>query len=172
MGLDITWYRGLKKVENVVFDGDGEPTNVEYYFRPYVNSDFPGRESPLEHREIYTYEEADAGPYIGYGRYNHWRDWLAKIAGWPLKSYHQYGKDWPSHCVDCWNGETGPFSELINFSDCEGAIGHVVAAKLAKDFAEFDDRAKAADARNFYEHYKQWRLVFVMASDNGAVSFH
>ena len=36
-----------------------------------------------------------------------------------------------------------PFVELINFSDCEGVIGPEVAAKLAKDFADYEFSASA-----------------------------
>jgi hypothetical protein len=174
MGLDTSWYRGLKKRDDVIFDGDGEPTNVENYYRPYANDDFAGREKPLEHRAVYEYEASGReGIHMGYGSYNHWRDWLAKIAGWPEKTYRQYDRDWPSHCVDCWNGATGPFSELINFSDCEGAIGAEVAAKLAKDFAEYDEKAKAGarDERD-YQIYRDMRFAFEQAAQNGAVDFH
>ncbi|EJO27445.1 hypothetical protein QWC_31809, partial [Achromobacter marplatensis] len=104
-----------------------------------------------------------------------WRDELAKAAGYPKGKYKQHGMDWESHCVECWNGAQGPFSELINFSDCEGAIGTAVSAKLARDFAEFDAKAKDHSGdlgARFYQLYKEFRAVFEMAADSGAVYFH
>jgi hypothetical protein len=172
MGLDATWYTGLKKREDVVFDGDGEPTNVDNYFRPYVNSDFPGREEGVEHRAVYEYEDAGTAFSGGYGGYNSWREWLAKLAGYPLTEFKQYGQVEKAHAAACWKGAIGPFSELINFTDCEGVIGPVVAAKLAKDFAAFDSRAQAASEGNNYDRYKRWREAFEKAAQNGAVDFH
>ena len=176
MGLDVTAYKQLTKLD-ALFDADGEPVNpatrepYESYFRAGVNHDFPGREEGLEDGSVYSYADSMGGWSGGYGRYNHWRDDLAKLAGYPLGSYRQYGNDYPSYCAECWTGAKGPFSELINFTDCDGVIGHVVAAKLAKDFAEFDERAKAM-GEDFYERYAEWRAVFEFAADNGAVDFH
>lgn len=172
MGLDATWYRGLKKRDDVVFDGDGEPTNVDRYFRPYANPDFPGREGSLDHKAVYEYEGAGDAWSGAYSRYSRWREWLAKVAGYPLLSYKEYGRDQPSYCVACWNGASGPFSELINFSDCEGVIGPEIAAKLAKDFEAFDGIAKSSDEEDFYARYQAWRTAFEQAALNGAVAFH
>ncbi|MDN5505367.1 MAG: hypothetical protein L0H10_16360 [Comamonas sp.] len=176
MGLDVTAYKKLSKLD-ALFDSDGDPVNpitrepFENYFRAKANNDFPGRDEGLEAGAIYSYEARMGGWSSGYGRYNSWRNELAKLAGYPLGSYKQYGKDWPSYCSECWNGRQGPFSELINFTDCDGVIGPVVAAKLAKDFAEFDSKAQAIDS-DFYEKYAEWREVFEFAADNGAVDFH
>jgi len=107
-----------------------------------------------------------------YGGYNRWREQLAELAGYPAGDYEQYGRTYQSHCVPCWNGEAGPFSELINFSDCEGVIGASVSAKLAKDFADFQPKADAHEDDRFRMKYAEWRQAFEMASDSGAVDFH
>jgi len=73
----------------------------------------------------------------------------------------------------------GPFVELINFSDCEGEIGPIVAAKLAKDFAEHQEKARTyVPLHNdpdepdwWFNLYKDWRKAFEMASDGGSVCF-
>lgn len=72
-----------------------------------------------------------------------------------------------------------PFFELICFSDCEGALGAEISAKLARDFAEFEERAEE-HAKSLGEwfgedwiyRYKAWRRAFELASENGAVCFH
>jgi hypothetical protein len=180
MGLDITAYRKLTKLD-VVFDADGEPIDpqtrepVDDYMKVYANSDFPGRAEGLEDRAIYSYEEADSCLSLGYGGYNGWREALAKMAGYPLTEYEgQFGSREKAHAAACWgDGETGPFAELINFTDCDGTIGPVVAAKLARDFAEWDERAKAVgEPHYFYRIYAELRKGVEMAADGGALRFH
>ena len=72
------------------------------------------------------------------------------------------------------SGWNAPFVELINFPDNEGVIGPVVAAKLAKDFAEFEHRAEEysasiPDGTDWLENYREWKCAFEMAAKDGAV---
>lgn len=178
MGLDITAYRKLTKLD-VLFDEDGEPVDpttrepVKNYVRVRANHDFPGREQGLEDRAAYAYEDADSFWSGGYSRYNHWREELAELAGYPLTEYTQYGATSMRRDAAAWAGlcEGKPFVELVNFSDCEGVIGPVVAAKLAKDFAEWSERA-AQRGDDFYQKFDEWRRCFEFAADGGAVCFH
>lgn len=172
MGLDITAYRQATLVANVEVDEDGEPLGRNDLVQVYLNPDFPGRGDTLQDRGYYTTDdESFACSGWGYGHYNRWRDDLAKLAGYPLGTYTQYGKPQESHCVACWNGVPGPFSEMINFSDCEGVIGPVTSAKLAADFAQFDAAACGMGDR-FYETYSEFRSAFELAADAGFVRFH
>lgn len=177
MGLDITAYRKIDKID-AVFDAHEEPINpvtrepIEDYTRFYLNDDFPGRANEIEDRGVYRFADHFGFRAGSYGGYNMWRNELAKLAGYPLGQYEQYGRMWDSYCVACWEGKEGPFSELINFSDAEGAIGASVSAKLAKDFADFQEEAEKVEAPYFKELYAKWRKAFEMASDSGAVSFH
>ena len=179
MGLDITAFSDLKKLD-VVLDEDGEPINpetrepIDYDLRVYANPDFPGRADGVEDRAHYTADDSfgfRAGSYSGYNR---WRDELARLAGYPEVTVMSYGREQKTHCAACWSGQEGPFSELINFSDCEGTIGPVVSAKLAKDFADFQETADAFDWSCKYHNdlYSDWRKAFEMAAKNGAVNFH
>jgi len=162
MGLDITAYKKLSKIEKPELDRDGYPVrwDTEVQLRTdYTEKDFPGRTEGLEHVAVYSYAEEHrfrAGSYSGY---NSWRNELAKLAGY-------------TSADDCWNNHTsGPFYELINFSDCEGVIGPVVSAKLAKDFADYREKAEIIGGW-FFDAYQDWEKAFTMAADNGAVSFH
>lgn len=179
MGLDITAYKGIEKVD-CVFDEHGDPIDpltreyVDYDARAYVNPDFPGRADGVEDKGVYRAKDSmhfRAGSYSGY---NGWRDELAKVAGYQLGSYEQYGQTYQSHAASAWDVTGGPFWELICFSDCEGVIGPVVSAKLAKDFAEWDERVKTYSEGRiwFYELFQEWRAAFEMAADSGMVNFH
>jgi hypothetical protein len=103
-----------------------------------------------------------AGSYSGYNR---WRSHLARMLGTTDR--------------DIWReNKPGPFVELIHFSDCEGFIGPLTSAKLARDFFEWKDRAVAfADAlgaeRDWWlELYHRWQDAFGLASAGGVVDFH
>jgi hypothetical protein len=179
MGLDVSAYKGLKKLD-AVYDVDGEPIDpqtrepVGDHFIAYVNHDFPGREVPLEDRCAYSYEDCESFWSGAYSRYNRWREQLAKFAGYPAEPYTQYGNTSMRCDAAAWAGkcEGMPFVELVNFSDCEGVIGSEVSAKLARDFAEWDERAKATGDEYFYAKFQEWRRCFEFAADRGAVSFH
>lgn len=173
MGLDITWHRGLTMAAgNEGFDEDGEIRDGDGWVQFYVNPDFPGRADDIVDRAAYRSEDSDGFRAGSYGGYNHWREQLAVLAGYPAGQYEQWGNSWDSHCVPCWNGATGPFSELINFSDCEGVIGTAVSSKLARDFAEHQAKADTHPDERFRERYASWREAFEKASDRGCVEFH
>lgn len=172
MGLDITAYRQVQVVKDAPIDPDGNPCDDEHHNRIFVNPDYPGRDAGLDAAAIYTIGTEHISFGVGnYRSYNLWRNLLAKLAGY---TYHPGGNGREEYCGDCWNGVEGPFSELISFSDCEGVIGPIVSAKLAKDFADFDDRAKAfvSNYRGFYQLYSEWHRAFEMAADGGYVNFH
>lgn len=177
MGLDISAYRKIAKID-AVFDASGEPIDpatrdpIEYDMQAHINSDFPGRADEIEDKAVYKAADSFGFRAGGYGGFNAWRNELAKMAGYPLGQYEQYGKMWDSYCVACWEGAQGPFSELINFSDCEGMIGAAVAAKLAKDFAEFQSAAEKVEMPFFINKYVEFRKAFEMAADAGAVRFY
>lgn len=179
MGLDITAYKGLKKL-NVVFNDEGEPLDaenhepIEDYLKVWVNPDFPGRADDLEDRGVYAFADAEACLSMGYGGYNHWRDALAKMAGYPLTPYKNWGTVDHSHAAACWDpdGAKGPFCELINFADNEGVIGPAVCAKLLKDFEAFDEQAKQVDRPHFYQHYADLRDGLKLAAEGGCLHFH
>jgi hypothetical protein len=160
MGLDITAYRKLTRAP----EGDSLGIDARYdaeLVTIYANPDFPGREAPLENGKCYRATEEDgfrAGGYIGYSA---WRERLAALAGYRAG----YGGDWDVP-------ESAPFVELVNFSDCEGVLGPAVCAKLAADFAAFQDRADATGDDYFRAKYAEWRKAMEMAADGGAVEFH
>lgn len=177
MSLDIAAYRQIKKIECEI-DEDGQPVDVttrepiDYAFIAWKNPDFPGRADDVEDRGVYAAADSMTFSAGRYGGYNQWRDHLAKVAGCPERLITSYGIPRPSHCVDCWEGVEGPFSELINFGDSDGVIGAAVSAKLAADFARFDEQAQASTVPMFYERYRLWRAAFEMAADGGAVEFY
>lgn len=160
MGLDISAYRALRPAPEAELDSDGDPKDYDSFTRitprmvALTEEEFPGRTAGVQ-TGILTFGmklRFRAGSYSGYSQ---WRDWLASISGWGSAKL-------------CWEGTRteGPFYELISFSDCEGVIGPQVAAKLAKDFDDFAE--KAGDD----ERYALWRKAFTMAADGGAVEFH
>lgn len=182
MGLDITYYRNVVKADDVIVTSSGDLVSKETMqelgwendidFVAYVNDDFPGRNGSIEDRAAYRVEGGGGFRAGSYGWYNAWRDELARISGWPLGSYEQYGHSWDSYAASAGKVTEGPFWELIYFSDCEGIIGPEVSRKLADDFAAYDEKAKASEVPFFYDKYKEWRKAFETAAEGGCVRFH
>lgn len=160
MGLDISAYRKLVPVRPRKNEDDDGYEEKLVSFRENMN--FPGRIEGIEEHMLYRYAERHGFRAGSYGGYNRWREWLASLVGTSPKAM------WA-------NPQPGPFSELINFSDCEGVLGPKIAAKLAKDFAEYDKKARsAADPADSYDYelYQHWRKAMELAADGGAVDFH
>lgn len=177
MGLDITAYKNIKKSE-AQLDDDGyaiDPaTGKELadgrWFSTWLNPDFPGRADDIEDGAIYTYEDC-TGHDVGYGGHFWWRDELAKMAGYPVADFDVgYRKEKNNFGGAC-QAASGPFYELINFSDSEGVIGTEVSKKLAIDFIKFEGNSKELSER-FATLYQHWKAAFEMASLNGCVRFH
>lgn len=172
MGLDISFYKNISPI-NACLDQNGNAINPETgdeiggkYFQPIKNFYFDHDEGIADHC-AYSFE-SEAGFRAGsYGGYNHWRDQLAQIAGYPKDE-----SEIRPYSASAWKANSGPFWELINFSDCEGTIGPENSAKLAKDFADFQSKADEHQDEYFRERYSLWRNAFETASQNGAVVFH
>lgn len=159
MGLDITAYRGLKKIENPEFDEYGYLKNYDTNWLPgesmkWSESHWPGRGYPIDYKTVYAWLDSFefyAGSYSGYNR---WRDHL----------YRFKGKE--------------AFQELIHFADNEGVIGTEVSKKLRDDFLRFHDEAEiyfkslSAPINYYFELYEEWEKAFEYAADSGAVDFH
>jgi hypothetical protein len=163
MGLDITAYRRLYRAE----------ADHQRAVTVYVNPDFPQRAPEFKSDVSYVPAERlefRAGSYSGYGS---WREELAKLAGYPAVkdgTERLHGHE-ERHSHGAWAASSGPFWELIDFSDCEGALGTSVCAKLLKDFVDYDERAHAIGGW-FYDRYQLWHKAMSLGADSGAVCFH
>lgn len=171
MGVSIRAYGGLKPLEGFEFDGDGDVIGVDYdtYVQFYDTPYFKGRSDGVDQGVPYTYKASHnmfSASYSGYGR---WREQLAKLVGYPKAFIPDYPRE--CHQIGAFTVAEGPFHELICFSDCEGTLGPVVCAKLAKDFAEWDERAAAQGDEDWYTAYKKFRTGFELAANTGAVGF-
>ena len=163
MGLDISAYRQMTKLNkfDLELDDDGYPVNGDA-LRLFDQSDYwPRQGEGIDISSYYDYGKEDFGFRAGgYSWYNAWRSQLAQMAGLQEN--------------DLTVESTEPFAELVFFSDCEGYIGPVVSAKLARDFSDFAERALefSKTHEHFLDNYNNFRYAFEMASDNGMVNFH
>jgi hypothetical protein len=170
MGLDIVYYKNAKLAkEGQGVDSDG--FQLDGFVTPWDNPSFPGRSEGVECGKTYVASEGQHFGAGSYGGYNNWREELARVAGYPLIDRERYGENLPSCAASAWQATEGPFWELINFSDCEGTIGPVVSAKLAQDFANWQQDADGSPQPGFQRTYANFRKAFEQASDNGFVRF-
>lgn len=170
MGLDITAYRQLKKVDQskVVRDEEGyldyTAPDQDNYITLYTNDHFPQHGADIDSQAVYESNDSYGFRAGSYGGYSSWRNRLAELAGYdPIEDRHDKG---------AWATDGGPFWELINFSDCEGVIGAAVSKKLLVDFLAFDAAAKTHGGEYFYEVYREFTKGLTFAADDGALQFH
>lgn len=172
MGLDIYAYRNADKLPNYYVDEQGYACDKDTHERNHaaqriwVNPDFPDRADELEDGAFYDAESAESSVTMGYGNYGNFRNTLAAVAGWPA----QEGERFP-YSASVWYANGGPFWELINFSDCEGVIGPNTCAKIAADFAAYQEKADAHPDELFRNRYAQVRQLFEHAAGSGFVKF-
>lgn len=166
MGLDISAYRQIKLMP----EGDPE---VDHYLGA-TPSEFLSRADGIE-SGCYEATESFGFAAGSYSFYGEWRERLAQLAGYPAVLHQSSWERAPRarHAAGAWEADSGPFWELIHFSDCEGVIGPKTAAKLATDFADHQHKVDALNNEPWFrERYAQFRKAFDMASDGGAVHFH
>lgn len=177
MGLDVHAYSKITYLQPQPEGEEARDTAEEAGARELYSANGYDRLRP-QAEGFYSLDGEDLHINCGaYSRYGRWRENLARLAGWPLGEYEQYGRKWPSHVATAWEAEQGPFWELINFGDNEGSIGAEVAKKLLADFEHYHESiAERAllmqdEGQEFMRFYRQWQAGFALAADGGAVYF-
>jgi hypothetical protein len=168
MGLAIRVFLNIRQIE----DND-ENEDRDDVFTVFNNPAFPGRSGKFE-TGLYEYDGSEHGLSMSYGGYSQWREQLALLAGWKPIVYRMHGRVEELAAASAWNATESPFWELICFSDAEGTIGPEHCAKLAKDFAQFQEQANTHfKANSFYlGTYNMMRHACEVAgAQNGVLSF-
>lgn len=152
MGLDVHFFEAIEVVgphATSWIDESGVSRDCDHQ-AIYTSGHFPRTEVGLTsgvHFEESGLTEHWSMPYMAYSRF---RAVLLNITRPDLVhpvpqrtpdslSGSYYPRVWTDE-ISYAELESWPFNELINFSDCEGAYGPEVAAKLLKDFRDHEDR--------------------------------
>jgi hypothetical protein len=161
MGLDIVAFEKAKLLSE---NFEATPEEIDFegeVFRIKINSHFKS------HDHLVSGIYAPGGGVIefsggSYGTYNGFRYDLCMLA----------------HNVDpqrVWNSkeifEGGDFFELINFSDCDGAIGPTTARKLFYDFKKHREAYHLENNEWDNERYDDWMKAMELASNDGVLIF-
>lgn len=165
MGLDIQAYEVVELVHAcAVNEHEHEEDGVVYLYSTHWTE----RADGLVDGAYRVSGERHGFRAGSYGGYNIWREQLAALIGTTPEAI------WA-------DPKPGPFYELIHFADNEGIIGGTTSAKLATDFAEWEDRAteyaaklsakEPSEGAWFLESYRDWRKAFRIAAGRGAVRF-
>jgi hypothetical protein len=179
MGLDITSYEHVKLVEEVhaIEDSEGNYCNDTPEFggknhvTTYNEGSFPHTLGSLIVGKCYLASGEQfrfrAGSYSGYSRF---REALC-LEALGVSANTVWAE--PEKYVG------RPFYEMINFSDCEGVVGHEVCLKLTRDFQEGRETVRArleqTDDHGFgwyADSYDNWQKAYELASVDGMVKFH
>jgi len=173
MGLDISYY------SDMAFDRPAKDIDCADAYL-YPNDMAFGQSDGIAAGAYDSDGEHGSFRAGSYGGYNAWRSKLAELIG--------YAYEEAIAIVDRGvnrNASIGivleeadedekpssfPFAELLYFSDAEGFIGPKTSAKLAGDFAEWEEKAK--EDPGFFSKYSEWKEAFDTASRGGCVVFH
>jgi hypothetical protein len=168
-GLDVTAYGKLVPLKSMRVDDPAvaDKPGLVALQAGEMPERFEGlREGVYRFRKSFDFR---AGSYSGY---NGWRNELAKLAGNPPSPYTLDGKTEPRYDATVWKRKSGPFWELIAFSDAEGVIGPVVCKRVHADFVRFAAAAARHPDPGFRASYEDWKTAFAMCAQGGAIVFH
>ncbi len=165
MSLQVTAYKKLVELEDVERDAEGRPVDeTAFYAHPdvveFVERSWRGYTKGLRPGAAYGYREKLTVKQPTSIYFNTWRRLLLRMVA--INPYE-------------WEGQPQPFAELTDFADRDGIFGPTVAKKLAQDFANWQYHADVFathldDNGEFWlRRYNEWRKVFEMAADGGAV---
>jgi hypothetical protein len=120
------------------------------------NPDCPQAADGLEVGCAYRFQEEQSFPVAKKGRdFAKHMEQLADMVGY---HWRMAGADGP-----------GPFRDLFRHPGQFGTIGPVTSAKLAADFANWDERARDVGKRSFYAWFASMRAMFEYAKTDGGV---
>lgn len=177
MGLSICAYVDLKAAPEFVDENDeGEDGDAyEAYYESLLDltqcsafEDRSGSVAPGLY-EATEYETALSMSYNGYGTF---REMLAKAVGYPAIPFPR--NEDLLHSNGCWQSDSGPLYELINFSDCEGYLGPEAVAKISRDLIEYREQilAEIGHIEFFKSEFEDLSRVFeYVAAHNGVAVF-
>lgn len=169
MGLDMSAYRYAELVEAGEYDED--TAHARYGGRQnfvwlHNTPEFAATEAGLK-QGWYKTPRYGSDDYFGwragsYSGYSYFRNLLAGMFDRTAEDYWDNGDpEWP-------------FYELINYSDCEGAMGPEAIKNVLSDFIEHENLFKKTypeDSSWYLEVYGNWIKGLTLAQD-GIVLFH
>ncbi|WP_175789868.1 hypothetical protein [Burkholderia ambifaria] len=158
MGVLFWTGRGLTKLD--------EAALKEFKGRDYVSEDLMVVEGNPEVPQLAEGVEVGATYRLAevfFFSFPHWRvcrDWVIKLAA----------------MVGCTNellntGGTVAFRDFFMWMQ-EGTVGPKASAKLAAEFAEWDERAKTFADQEFYEIFTNMGAMFAWGAEDGLISLH
>lgn len=170
MGLDAYAFTRVKKYEGPMEEGEPIDNDGNYERLGWNMDCFKGREAPLT-EGWYEFESCTDAFHGGYLSYNHWREMLAELAGWPASRVSGEISEAHVHTGSAWRADGGLFWELLNFADNEGTLGPDVCKKLLGDFDRFETKAAEHPDEWFRRCYEQFHKAVRAAADGGAIKF-
>ena len=199
MGLDITAYKGVKKLGEPIFDSYGDEIGIRSgkarladgreletfidisdvdFTKPYSNHNFPAHIGDLDDSAVYGYDDAISPFGCGYISYAYFKDDLARIAGYESGAHlglKNFG-DRPYMATVIYDyeiekKERGLLSDLLYFADNEGSICNSYCQKILADLKVIEHRKGELSERH-QSLFDDLLETFAFASDDGFVDFH
>lgn len=154
MGLDITAYKNIRKVD-IPEGNEGEYHFSNTGFTQSNMTDFENEEIQIVFDEDFSFR---AGAYSSYNKF---RNELCLAANGIKDETLWASKD-----------ENLKFYWLINFSDCDGYIGTSYCKILYDEFCKYEEDIKSKLNECYHLNYNNFKKAFKLGSNNGLVDFH
>lgn len=199
MGLDITAYKGVKKLGEPIFDEDGDEIGIRSgkakladgrevetftdisdvdFTKPYSNPNFPLHIGDLDDSVVYGYDDAISQFSCGYIGYAYFKDDLARIAGYESGAHlglnNFYDRPYMAtviHDYEIEKKERGLLSDLLYFADSEGSICNSYCQKILADLKTVEHRKGELTERH-QSLFDDLLGTFAFASNGGFVQFY
>lgn len=199
MGLDITAYKGIKKLGEPIFDSYGDEIGIRSgkakladgrevetftdisdvdFTKPYSAPSFPLHLGDLDDSAVYSYDDAISPFSCGYISYAYFKNDLARIAGYKSGAHLRLKNfdDRPYMATVIYEyeiekKERGLLSDLLYFSDSEGSICNSYCQKILADLKVIEHR-KGELSEKHQSLFDDLLETFAFVGDCGFVDFH
>ena len=149
-------------------DRQGKCLDEVYFLLTANDADWKDYLAPME-PGLYAYTPTTKKFEFRAGAYSYYNLWRKHLCQFALGVEAEILWENPERFI----GQ--PFVEIINFTDCDGRIGPLLATKLARDFRDHSSQAEEfaallEDDPDFIENYRDFSKAFEVAS-RGALTF-
>jgi hypothetical protein len=140
----------------------------------FVSDDFYYHSNGITNNSVFKYDQIFHYNFKDSEYYGEWRNTLSKILQYNPSKSKKYKKI--AYTLGAFDYDSGPFLNLICFSDCDGLINSNYCKEIYNDFVKYTkyvsdmpDEQFIMDKETFIEIYDNIKKCFEIGSTNGLV---
>ena len=161
--------------KNMIIDHDGnQHPDFKLCKVAQVSSDFYYHSHGIDNHSVFKYNSTFQFILISSEYYGEWRNTLAKILQYNPSKSKKFKKI--AYTLGAFDYDSGPFLNLICFSDCDGLINTSYSKEIYNDFVKYSNYVNdmpedhfIMDKETFVDIFNQLKKCFEIGSSNGIV---